>query len=246
MKIKLSLSVAQRLLAYAAATRLEFSGFGFCQRDGEDIFVYDFVLLDVGNEGYTEIDPKKILPLMEREDRANMRVWIHKHPITGWSSRDLQTILKEPLGSTPERVGWSVSIVITPVGWIGRIDNYLKGITKELEIDPSVHEAYQEIRELERARAPFHFGGRGNGSGVLEEGLPGTDEDEYDEWDEYDEEFEDEDISEYYRNNKVDEETVRGVLEHLSLYHTDPASTSLAEVLEDFGIDWQKIRQKAR
>src|SRR5512142_1834026 len=143
MKIKLSLAVAQKLLAYAAATRLEFSGFGFCDRSDGDIFVYDFVLMDVGTEGYTEIDPKKILPLIEREDKDKMRVWIHRHPINGWSSRDIQTILKEPLGSTPERVGWSVSIVLTPSGWIGRIDNYLKGITKDLEIEPSVAEAYQ-------------------------------------------------------------------------------------------------------
>ena len=78
MKIKLSLAIAQRLLAYAAATRMEFSGFGFCDREPNgDIFVYDFVLMDVGSEGYTEIDPKKILPLMEREDRDKMRVWIH-------------------------------------------------------------------------------------------------------------------------------------------------------------------------
>src|SRR6266545_496726 len=122
MKIKLALPVAFKLLAYAAATRMEYSGFGFCNREPNgDIFVYDFVLLDVGNEGYTEINPKKILPLMEREDRANMRVWIHRHPVNYWSTRDLQTILYEPLGSTPERVGWSVSIVLTPSGWIGRI-----------------------------------------------------------------------------------------------------------------------------
>jgi len=261
MKIKLSLAVAQKLLAYAAATRLEYSGFGFCERDGEDIFVYDFVLLDVGNDGYTEIDPKKILPLMEREDRTNMRVWIHKHPITGWSSRDLQTILKEPLGSTPERVGWSVSIVLTPSGWIGRIDNYLKGITKDLEIEPSVREMYQEIRELERARAPFRPGPNGPtriGTGLLEGSVPdgaGGDpgEDEYEAWEEAEELYEDEyedldaqELKERWEDHRPDNNLLRVLLRELALFRSDPASTSLAEVLEDYGIDWQKIRQTER
>jgi hypothetical protein len=77
MKIQLASVVAHKVLACAAATRLEFSGFGYCERRDGDIYVYDFVLMDVGSEGYTEIDPAKILPLMEREDRHNMKVWIH-------------------------------------------------------------------------------------------------------------------------------------------------------------------------
>lgn len=78
MKIKFEMDVAHRLMAYAAATNQEFSGFGFCTKNSDgDIVIYDFVLLDVGSWGYTEINPKKILPLIEREDRANMKVWIH-------------------------------------------------------------------------------------------------------------------------------------------------------------------------
>lgn len=257
MKIILSVPVAIKLLAYAAATRMEYSGFGFCRRENNgDINVYDFVLLDVGNEGYTEINPAKILPLMEREDRANMKVWCHKHPVQNWSSRDLQTILKEPLGSTPEAVGWSVSIVLTPVGWIGRIDNYVKGISKDLEVEPNISEAYQAIRELEKARAPFrHFR-----AAELEEDetdYGDFDEDELEEWEE------DEEVYPYQQRkypilrsspndagpvqrNPLDRGTVGGVLEFLAGYHGDPASTSLAEVLEDYGVNWQEIREKAR
>ncbi len=77
MIIKLSLAVMTKLLAYAAATPDEFSGFGFCNRDGSNIYVYDFVLLNKGSFTFTEIPPQKILPLMEREDRGNMKVWVH-------------------------------------------------------------------------------------------------------------------------------------------------------------------------
>ncbi len=145
MKIKLSLDVMLRLLAYAAATPDEYSGFGFCNRDGSDIFVYDFVLLNKGSFTFTEIPPAKILPLMDREDRANMKVWIHRHPMGNgipgphnWSGTDETTILREPMGSTPSAVNWSVSIVLTPCGFVGRIDNYVKGITQHLEVEPNV------------------------------------------------------------------------------------------------------------
>jgi hypothetical protein len=78
MKIIIKPEVMARLLSYAVATRLEYSGFGFCDRDESgDIVVYDFALLDVGSEGYTVTRPELQLPLMSRPDRKNMKVWIH-------------------------------------------------------------------------------------------------------------------------------------------------------------------------
>jgi hypothetical protein len=176
-----------------------------------------------------------------------------KHPITGWSSRDLQTILKEPLGSTPENVGWSVSIVITPVGWIGRIDNYVKGIHKDLEIEPTVADIYKEIRELEKARAPFHYGGAGerDGSRVLEAGARPQglfDEGEYtDEIEDYDYEFrilsddelEEDDESEFEYGDIVTalEELVRT---------NNPQTVTLADLCETWGVDWRAYDQRKK
>jgi hypothetical protein len=159
MKIMIEPAVMARLLSYALATKNEYSGFGFCERreDG-NIHVYDFALLDVGTWAYTEIDPMKLIALMQRPDRANMKVWIHRHPMgTGtpgphnWSGTDEFTIRKEPLGATPEAVSWSVSIVLTPAGFVGRIDNYVTGKTKHLEVEPLTTDFFSELRSLEAA-----------------------------------------------------------------------------------------------
>lgn len=162
MKIIIKPEVMYRLMAYAAITRDEYSGFGFCERKEGDIYVYDFVLLDVGDPGYTEIEPARVLPLLQREDRKNMKVWLHRHPLGSgipgphnWSGRDERTIRLEPLGSTPEAVNWSVSIVLTPGGFVGRIDNYLNGKTQHLEVEPNTRNLVEEVRELVR-RDPFY------------------------------------------------------------------------------------------
>lgn len=162
MKIVIQPHIMARLLCYAVATPNEFSGFGFCNRNQEgDIEMYDFVLLDVGTWGYTQTDPKRMLPLFSRPDRKNMKVWLHRHPMgTGepgphnWSGRDEQTIQYEPLGTTPKDAQWSVSIVITPGGFVGRIDNYLKGITQHLEVVPETRPFFSELLNLEGALSP--------------------------------------------------------------------------------------------
>lgn len=161
MVITVKPEIMFRLMSYAAITRDEFSGFGFCERkkseDGKDtvIEVYDFVLLDVGDYVYTEIRPEKFLPLMSRPDRKNMKVWLHRHPVGNgipgphnWSGTDEHTIRREPLGTTPEAANWSVSMVLTPGGWVGRIDNYLTGKTQHLEVLPSTRDLLEEVRSL--------------------------------------------------------------------------------------------------
>jgi hypothetical protein len=153
--IVLHSDVALRLLSYASATRLEFSGFGFCRVENETIFVYDFELLHVGNPTFTEIQPEKIVALMSRSDAANMKVWVHKHPVGNgvpgphnWSGMDNQTIAETPLGGFPEMVKWSASIVITPSGWVGRIDNHLTKQTRHLEVYPTVRPFHAQIADL--------------------------------------------------------------------------------------------------
>jgi hypothetical protein len=60
-----------------------------------------------------------------------------RHPIDTWSGTDLNTILTQPLGGVPELVRWSASIVLTPHGWIGRVDNYLNHTTIECQVEPN-------------------------------------------------------------------------------------------------------------
>jgi hypothetical protein len=78
MKIRFTNEVALRLMTIANHVgREEFSGFGFCTREGKVITIYDFVLLDIGSYAFTEIPVEQMLPLLERSDAGNMKVWIH-------------------------------------------------------------------------------------------------------------------------------------------------------------------------
>ena len=138
-----------KLMSFAnAVAPYEFSGFGFVNRKGNDLEVYDCVILDVGSQGYTEIPQKKLLELMERKDYANMKLWLHRHPINTWSGTDLHTILKEPLGGVPEMVKWSASDGLTPRGWIGRVDNYVKKTTQVCPVLPTLEGIYTLKTEL--------------------------------------------------------------------------------------------------
>ena len=113
--------------------RQEYSGFGWIQKIGDKMLVYDFELLHVGSEGFTDIKPEKFIALIDRPDNQNMRLWLHKHPcgngIPGshnWSGVDHRTCTETPLGGIPEMMKWSAAIVHTPRGWVGRIENHLK------------------------------------------------------------------------------------------------------------------------
>jgi hypothetical protein len=78
-----------------------------------------------------------------------------KHPIgngvpgpQNWSGTDNATIELAPLGGIPELVRWSVSMVLTPGGWVGRIDNHLTHKTEHLEVSPNIPPAIAEIRAI--------------------------------------------------------------------------------------------------
>jgi uncharacterized protein with PIN domain len=59
-----------------------------------------------------------------------LKLWFHRHPIGSgtpgdpgnWSGTDNYTATKEPMGVDPKLVQWSVAIVRTPGGWVGRVD----------------------------------------------------------------------------------------------------------------------------
>lgn len=78
MHIRIADNVLLRLQTIGILNRgAEFSGLGWCHIKGPEIEVYDFILLDLGSEVWTEIPPEVILPLMDRPDRKNMKVWLH-------------------------------------------------------------------------------------------------------------------------------------------------------------------------
>jgi hypothetical protein len=130
----------------------EFSGYGFVNIEkvnGEVVFkVYDIVLLDVRSQGYTEISQKKIARVLSREDASHMRLWFHRHPIGSgkpgpfnWSITDKIACTQEPLGSVDrDRLGWALAAVLTPGGWVGRVDKFKDGTvtTKHIPVGVSV------------------------------------------------------------------------------------------------------------
>ena len=164
MNITLSKAVYGKLLACQISTKgKEFSGFGFAKMHKSSLFVYDFVLLALGSETYTEINPRSILALMDRPDAKNMKVWHHSHPMGDgvpgrhcWSWMDDTTIRDNPLGGFPAAVKWSASVVLTPGGFVGRIDNHLTGKTKHLSVTPNVGQYYSDakvIADIEATKA---------------------------------------------------------------------------------------------
>lgn len=173
MQIRLSEHVAINLEAISVQTgRLEFSGLGTCYRDGDDIVIDDVALMNVGSEGYTEADPRAIYEYLQRvtAQGKQIKVWFHRHPVGNgvpgphnWSGRDQQTILREPLGSFPHMVKWSVSIVRTPRGWVGRLDNYITNETHHMAVvgqgDPEVLDKADELlKQYYTSKDTFLFG----------------------------------------------------------------------------------------
>lgn len=171
MRILLDQNVfAQLEAARVTAGNLEFSGFGFVNvhnSEVETVFeVYDVVVLDVGSVGFTEIPASKILPLLDRSDAGRMKLWAHRHPLGtdmpgphNWSGTDDHTAEKEPLGSLPELVKWSISIVRTPQTWVGRFDKYVgnKVITRHIPVEYGVDQSFidhvaQLRKEYEKRR----------------------------------------------------------------------------------------------
>ena len=122
---------------------LEFSGFGYIEAKDDDLYVYDFELMHIGSSGSTEIGAKDLIDLQDRPDAKNMKLWVHRHPLGSgipgpscWSGTDNKTIKEEPLGGIPALVKWSCSVVRTPLGWVGRIDNHVTNYIEHVEVEP--------------------------------------------------------------------------------------------------------------
>lgn len=156
MKILVDDSVALVLETLVASTPNEFSGFGYCRRWVNDLSMYDFVYLADGSFGYTEISAEKVLEIGKRDDAQNCKVFVHRHPVGNgipgphnWSGTDNHTIENIPLGGIPEVVGWSASIVRTPKGWVGRIDNHITKSTVHVPVEAQLF----DLIKLAAARA---------------------------------------------------------------------------------------------
>jgi hypothetical protein len=161
MKIVVNDDVMIKLLAIANKTApQEFSGQGYVKIEGDTARMYDFVLANIGSTTYTEIPTEHLMELMERPDAKSMKVWLHRHPVGNgipgqhnWSGTDEATIQEAPLGGIPEMVKWSISIVLTPKGWVGRIDNHLKKTVQHLEVFPALADVYQDVAGIKRIKA---------------------------------------------------------------------------------------------
>ena len=136
----------------AVAQDREFSGYGFVEvvkvGDEKNFRIYDIELLDIGSPGYTEFDSKAILEVLKRKDASHMKCWFHRHPLGNgkpgehnWSQTDENTCVNQPLGCPdPMKVKWALAIVLTPKGWVGRLDQFKDGRhkTTHLEVEANV------------------------------------------------------------------------------------------------------------
>lgn len=169
--IKLSPEVALKLETTTTQMRgKEFSGIGFVAFKDGDFNVYDVLVISAGSEAYTEIPSAKLLPIMARPDYPNMKLWFHRHGVGNgvpgshnWSGTDSHTAREEPLGcpvGMAHLVKWSISIVRTPFGWVGRYDKYTKGEeakTTHMRVTPSYAQNIEtELEPLRQAYSAVH------------------------------------------------------------------------------------------
>jgi len=168
MNITMTPDVFLRLsLVQTIVGKREYSGYGFVtvEKDGDETYfkVYDVVLLDVGSTGWTEFDSQAILKVLDRDDSANMKLWIHAHPLGdgkpgphNWSGTDNDTCLNEPLGCPdPDKAKWALAVVLTPGGWVGRLDQFKDGKNKtthlpvKLGVDPGIIEKAKQLLKIQ-------------------------------------------------------------------------------------------------
>lgn len=153
--IKLSHHAELHLTAWNIATSgKEFSGLGIICKEGDVFHVEDVFLLGVGSEVYTEFSPERQRDL----PKEGLKLWFHRHPMGSgepgphnWSGTDEHTATREPLGAPPELVQWSVAIVRTPGGWVGRVDLHVpKSRTFHCAVEPRFpsKETVEEARQL--------------------------------------------------------------------------------------------------
>lgn len=156
MKIVLS-AKAQVLTTLQYLTPMEFSGVGWVKWHRGNFHVYDVKLLHVSrNPVETEFGMRELMPLLNRSDRANMKLWFHRHPVGNgipgfhnWSGQDSWTIRYAPLGGSPKNMDYSLSIVLTPHGWVGRYDTYGKdSMTIHIPVTPQGRVIYRDFERL--------------------------------------------------------------------------------------------------
>ena len=164
MEIDISKVYGDLMYVASKTGPLEFIGNLFAEREPDRIVVYDFVLLSVGSAVYSEIKPELMLPLSKRPDAHKMHGMCHMHPVGNgvpgehnWSGTDREWILETPLGSLPQLVKWSFSIVLTPGGWVGRVDNYLTGKTLHCPVVYFRPEIAAKAQALTPERTPAAF-----------------------------------------------------------------------------------------
>ena len=138
VKIFLSETELLKLETWCASSNgREVSGVGTVEYKDGKFLVTKVWLLSGGSSVYTQIEPKDLVAIFqEGVDPSKIKLWWHRHPVgdgrpgpQNWSGTDENTIQNEPLGSSPSLVQWSLSIVRTPAGWVGRIDDYRKDHT---------------------------------------------------------------------------------------------------------------------
>lgn len=156
--------VYSKLNFWTSKTNLEISGFGWIERMPNGHFlVKDAVLLDKFSYGFTEIDPDDVVKLHNERDTKNMRLWWHRHPVGdgnpgdhNWSQTDIKTIKTTPIGNpAPQTLVWSASIVLTPQGWVGRLDNYLKEVTVHCPVMPYIAEIVDAMDQWDSAHQRY-------------------------------------------------------------------------------------------
>jgi len=158
MKIMFEMTTAFKLLTLTTMIRGEFSGIGKVERDGEDFIITGFMPMAFGSEVFTEIPATKMLEIIQRPDAGQWRCWLHQHPMgsgvpgpENWSGMDNNTIRTAPLGGVPEMVKWSISVVHTPHGWVGRLDTYVNPHTEHLEVTPNLQPELEPVVALLQA-----------------------------------------------------------------------------------------------
>lgn len=133
----------------------EVSGVGTIEGDEENgVFKLNKVwLLAAGSSAFTEIPAKTMAKILEEGvDPSKIKVWWHRHPVGNgipgshnWSGTDQNTIRREPFGIDPSMVGWLISTVRTPQGWVARYDNHVKKQTVHMPVETSVNGKHHNI-----------------------------------------------------------------------------------------------------
>ena len=132
----------------SSAAGREVSGVGIMEASPEEktFTLKKCWLMAAGSVAYTEIPGEQMVKIIKDGVRPDqIKVWWHRHPVGNgipgphnWSGTDNHTIREEPFGIDPSMVGWLLSIVRTPRGWVARYDNHERKETTHMEVKGKV------------------------------------------------------------------------------------------------------------